>query len=187
MPTWFPPELGRISETPRRMDTAAAPLSARLRRTFLRARVAGRRRLRFRLSRKRRCQSRTRDSLIRPWLKRANTAAAASPPRNLDSVPLSKLAGLRAFARWESRVSFKRRFTGFSVRNILWGSYLPFVDFSAISVEVPCASRRPAASTILPSHEMIVRPLPTTRPSARTDPVSAVIAREKLALVSIVA
>src|ERR1700722_4804010 len=41
-----------------------------------------------------------------------------------------------------------------------------------MSVEVPCARRRPLASTIRASHEMMRRPRPTARPSARTRPES---------------
>lgn len=52
-----------------------------------------------------------------------------------------------------------------------------------MTVDVPCESTRPLVSRILPSAEMIVRPLLTTRSSARTMPVSALIGREKLAFV----
>ena len=54
-----------------------------------------------------------------------------------------------------------------------------------MSVDVPCARIRPRASRIRPSQEMMRRPRTTTRPSARTRPVSLVIGREKFTLVSI--
>ena len=54
-------------------------------------------------------------------------------------------------------------------------------------VDAPCAMSRPRASTIRPSAQTMVWPALTTRPSARTIPVSGRISREKLALVSMVA
>ena len=54
-------------------------------------------------------------------------------------------------------------------------------------VEVPCARMRPSRESSFASVEMIWRPWDTTRPSARTRPVSSVIGRERFPLVSMVA
>ena len=49
-------------------------------------------------------------------------------------------------------------------------------------VDAPCAMSRPRASTIRPTAETMVRPALTTRPSARTIPVSGRISRREIGL-----
>src|ERR1700733_3971366 len=56
---------------------------------------------------------------------------------------------------------------------------------NTISVEVPCDRMRPLESMMRASADMIWRPRPITRPSARTRPVSCLMGRGKFALVSI--
>lgn len=59
-------------------------------------------------------------------------------------------------------------------------------DASTSNVELPWARMRPSAASTRASAVMICRPWLITRPSARTRPVSALIGREKLPLVSTV-
>src|ERR1700733_8153298 len=59
---------------------------------------------------------------------------------------------------------------------------LALAPLKTISVEVPWERMRPLASMMRASADMIWRPRPMTRPSARTRPVSCLIARVKFAL-----